>query len=171
MQTLDAIHARRDVRQYADRPLADEDLDRILEAGRRSPSSQNEQRWDFVVVTDRDRLRRLSAVWQGARHVADSAATIGLVVPTADDLATRESVAYDLGQATMCMALAATDLGIGSAHAAVEDQDLARELLELPAQHRLAFLLALGHPADRPLTPIDEPARRSFDDVVHRERW
>lgn len=171
MQTWDAIRARRDVREYADRPLAPDDLDRILEAGRRSPSSRNEQRWDFVVVTDRERLERLAQVWRGAGHVARSAATIGLVAPVAEDPEARASMAYDLGQATMAMALAATDLGIGSAHAAVADQGLARDLLGLPGERELAYMLVLGHPADRPLVPIAEPARRAFDDVVHRERW
>jgi nitroreductase len=171
VETWDAITARRNVRDYDDRPIAEADLDRILEAGRRSPSSRNQQRWDFVVVTDPERLQRLSQVWRGAGHVARSAATIGLVAPTAADADTRASIAYDLGQATICMALAATDLGVGSAHATVRDQDLARELLGLPDAYELAYLLALGYPADRPLEPIREPDRRPIDEVVHRDRW
>ena len=171
MQTLDAIRARRDVRRFDDRPIADADLDTVLEAGRRSPSSQNQQRWDFLVVTDPDRLTRLAQVWKGAGHVAESAATVCLVAPDEQDPATRASVAYDLGQATMSMALAATELGIGSAHAAVADQDLARELLGLPEDRTLVFMMPLGHPADGELQPIDRPDRRAFDDVVHRERW
>jgi nitroreductase len=171
VDTLDAIHARRDVREFADRPIDAADLDTILEAGRRSPSSRNQQRWDFVVVTDRERLQQLARVWQGARHVARSAATVCLVAPVAEDPDMREEVAYDLGQATICVMLAATALGIGSAHAAVADQDLARELLDLPADRRLAYMLPLGHPADGALEPIGRPARRPFDDVVHRDRW
>ena len=58
METWDAISSRRNVRAFADRPIADEDLDRILEAARRTPSSSNQQRWDFVVCTDREQLRR-----------------------------------------------------------------------------------------------------------------
>src|SRR5205807_8545729 len=57
VETWDAIRTRRNVREYADRPIAAEDLDRILEAGRRSPSANNQQAWDFVAVTERDRLR------------------------------------------------------------------------------------------------------------------
>jgi nitroreductase len=67
METLDAIRSRRNVRVYEDRPIDDADLQQILDAGRRTPSSRNEQRWDFVVVRDRDRLERLSHIWQGAR--------------------------------------------------------------------------------------------------------
>ncbi len=171
MDTWDAIRARRNVRDFGDRPIPDGDLDRILEAGRRSPSSRNRQRWDFVVVTARDDLERLAQVWQGASHVADSAATIGLVAPVPDDPGTRASVHYDLGQATICIMLAAADLGVGSAHGAVRDQELARELLGLPRDRELAWTIALGYPAGRPLAPISEPDRRPFDEVVHRGRW
>lgn len=171
METWDAIRARRNVRAYADRPLDDADLDRILEAGRRSPSSTNQQRWDFVVVTERNQLTALAEVWRGAGHVATSAATVALLAPSSNDLGTFGSIQYDLGQATMAMLLAAADLGIGSGHAAVRDQQLARELLGHPADRFCAWLLAFGYPAGRDLAPIDEPDRRPFDDVVHRGRW
>jgi nitroreductase len=171
METWEALRARRNVRRYEDRPIPAGELDRILEAGRRSPSSTNRQRWDFVVCTDREQLRELSKVWRGAQHVATSAATVALLAPETDDLRTRASIEYDLGQVTMSMMLAAADLGIGSGHAAVTDQDLARRILGHPQDRRCAWLIALGFPADRPLAPIGRPDRRPFDDVVHRGRW
>lgn len=169
METWDAVISRRNVRTYQDRPIPDEDLDRVLEAGRRTPSSKNTQPWDFVVVTERARLVRLAEVWQGARHVAGSAATIALVTPTVEAGPMRAE--YDLGQVTMAMLLVATDLGIGTGHSAVYDQDKAREVLGLPDDQRCAYLIALGYPADRPLAPISKPARRPFEEVVHRETW
>ena len=171
METWDAIRARRNVREYEDRPIAPDDLDRILEAARRTPSSANRQRWDFIAVTDRSQLERLSQVWRGAGHVARSAATIALVAPVPDSEGERASLHYDLGQATMSIMLAAADLGIGSGHAAARDPELAREVLGLPQDRQLAWLIALGYPADRPLTPIVDPDRRPFDEVVHRNRW
>jgi nitroreductase len=171
METWDAIRSRRNVRAVADRPVADQDLDRILEAARRTPSSSNQQRWDFVVCTDREQLRELSKVWRGAGHVATSAATICLVAPRSDDQHERESIQYDLGQTTMSIMLAAADLGVGSGHASVQDQELARRLLGLPEDRFCAWLIALGYPADRPLAPIARPDRRPFDSVVHRGHW
>ncbi|KAA9160156.1 nitroreductase [Amycolatopsis acidicola] len=169
METRDAITARRNVREYTGDPIPGEHLDRILEAGRRAPSSRNTQPWDFVVVTDRDRLVELAKVWQGAGHVAGSAATIALIGPVHE--AGGERVQYDLGQATANIMLAATDLGIGSGHSAVRDQVLAQELLGFPDDRACLYLIALGYPAGRPLRPIRKPDRRAFDDVVHRERW
>jgi nitroreductase len=171
VETWDAIRSRRNVRAYADRPIAQKELDQVLEAARRSPSASNQQRWDFVVCTDRQQLEELSKVWQAARHVATSAATIALVAPSADDRRARESVQYDLGQATMSVMLAAADLGIGSGHAAVTDQDMARRILGFPEDRFCAWLIALGYPADRPLAPIERPDRRPFQDVVHPGRW
>jgi nitroreductase len=171
VETWDAIRARRNVRAYTDQPIADDDLDRILEAARRTPSSSNQQRWDLVVCTDRRQLEELSRTWRAAGHVATSAATIALVAPEASDRRTRESIQYDLGQLTMSIMLAAADLGIGTGHAAVEDQPLARRILGLPDDRFCAWLVALGYPADRPLRPLQRPIRRPFDHLVHRGRW
>jgi nitroreductase len=171
VETWDAIRARRNVRNYAPRPIASEDLDRILEAGRRSPSSLNEQRWDFVLVTGRAELRELAKVWRGAGHVASSAATIALLAPQTDEPRTRSSIHYDLGQVTMSMMIAAADLGIGSGHSSVADQELARRILGHPMSSYAAYLIGLGYPAAHPLTPRWKPSRRAFDEVVHRGRW
>ena len=171
METWDAIRARRNVRAYTDQPIEPQQLERILEAARRTPSSRNWQPWDFVVVTERAHLRELATVWQGAGHVAGSAATIALVAPVSEDEREKAITNYDLGQATMSIMIAAADLGIGSGHSAVGDQELARRLLGLPTDHYCAFLIALGHPADRPLAPLTKINRRPFDEVVHRERW
>jgi nitroreductase len=171
VETWDAIRARRNVRSYEQRLIAEADLEQILEAGRRAPSAHNHQRWDFVVVTDRAQLGELSHVWQYAQHVAGAAATIALVLPPPSDDVPRVIDHFDLGQATMAMALAATDLGIGSGHASVANQDECRRILGLPEDHECPYLLALGYPADRPLTPITTPARRPFSEVVHRGGW
>jgi nitroreductase len=169
VETWDALRSRRDVREYSERPLSEEDLDRILEAGRRAPSGRNRQPWDFVVVTDREQLVELARVWQGARHVAGSAATVAVVLPDTDEL--RAINYFDAGQAVLSMMIAAADLGIGSAHAGVTDYELTRRVLGLPEDRFCAHLVALGHPAGRPLAPLVRPDRRPFDDVVHRGRW
>jgi nitroreductase len=171
MDTWDAIRARRNVRSYRPDPVPDSDLQRIAEAGWRSPSASNRQPWDFVIVTDPERLQALSTVWQGARHIAAAPAAIALVAPVPPDERRKLLDQYDLGQATMAMMLEATDLGIGAGHSAVGDQDKARAILGVPDDHTVAYLLGLGYPADRPLTPINKPDRRPFGEVVHRGHW
>ena len=171
METWDALRSRRNVRRYEDRPIPTGDLDHILEAARRTPSAGNRQHWDFVVVTERERLEQLATVWQGARHVASSAATIALVAPQSTDQRDREILQYDLGQATYGIMLVAADLGVGTGHSAVRDQDAARRILGVPEDRDVAWLVALGYPQDRPLAQIESIDRRPFEDVVHREHW
>jgi nitroreductase len=171
METWDAIRARRNVRQYTDQQIDRADLERILEAGRRTPSAGNWQPWNFVVVTGRERLIELATVWQGARHVAGSAATIAIVAARPEDPRREELLQYDVGQATANIMLAATDLGIGTGHSAAEDQERAQAVLGFPDGKLLAFLLSVGHPAGRPLAVIRTPDRRPYDDVVHHDRW
>jgi nitroreductase len=171
VDTWDAILSRRNVRQYTDQPIAKADLDRILEAARRAPSSKNWQPWDFVLVTDRDQLAELSDAGQYATHVPGAAAAVALVMEDFDDPQRREDARFDLGQAMMSMMLAATDLGIGTGHVTVHDQGVAHRVLGLPDDRFCAYLVALGYPADRPLKPVRHPKRRSFDEVVHRDRW
>jgi nitroreductase len=170
METWDAIRSRRNVRTYEDRPIDPQHLDQVLEAARRTPSSRNEQRWDFVVVTEEERLRELARVWRGSGHVARSSATIALIAPDEKDSGTRESIQYDLGQLTMSIMLAATDLGIGTGHGAVHDQVLAKDLLGFPDGYFCAWLIALGYPTE-PLTLIQNPERRALADLVHEETW
>ena len=171
METWDAIRSRRNVRQYTNQPIARVDLERILEAGRRAPSSMNWQPWHLVVVTDREQLVELAKVWQGGGHVADSAATIALIAAEPEDAMHRDWLQYDFGQATANMMLSATDLGIGSGHSAVLDQEQAQRVLGFPDGYFAVYLIALGYPADRPLRPLVHPDRRPFDEVVHWDRW
>ena len=171
METWDTIRARRNVRQYTDQPIARTNLERILDAGRRAASASNWQPWNFVVVTDRPQLVELAKVWQGARHVARSAATIAVVVRHPENARQPDLLMYDLGQATANIMLAATDLGIGSGHAAVSDQEQAQRVLGFPDGYFCAYLIGLGYPAVRRLRPLVRPDRRPFDEVVHWDRW
>ena len=131
----------------------------------------NTQPWDFVVVTDRQQLQDLSKVWRSGGHIAASAATIAVLTPKSDDPREEAIHEFDLGQAAISMMIQAADLGIGSCHSAVGEQDLARQILGHPQDRRCALLISFGYPADRPLKPIRSPKRRPFDQVVHRGRW
>jgi nitroreductase len=173
MTAWDAIRTRRAIRRFADRPLEPEAVDRILRAGRRAGSSKNLQRWDFLVVRDRDRLRELAAVGPWAGHLAGAAAAIALITPDprAGDAAL--SIMWDLGQAAENMMLVAWELGIGSVPATIYDADLARRVLGYPTDRHCEFILSFGYPADpAELTaPLKPGGRRPLEEIVRRERW
>ena len=168
METWDAMTSRRNVREFSDSALNPDDLDRILEAGRRTPSARNSQPWDFILVTDKEQRAALAGTWRGAWHVANAPAVIAIVAPLPAEAPT---LSFDLGQATMSMMLMAADLGVGTAHASVADQNLARTILGFPEDRFCSNLISTGIPADGPLRPIKNLKRRPFTEVVHRERW
>jgi nitroreductase len=170
MDTLKAIARVRVVRAYRPDPLPDDVLTRILDTGRHAGSSKNLQRWTFVVVRDRDALRRLAEVGPFGQPLTAATAGIALVTPSDD---TRDSVTWDLGRAAQNMVLAAWALGVGSCPVTVYDHDLASRLLGLPDGQRCPFLLAMGWPADPDdLTrPPRAGGRRELAEVVRYERW
>jgi nitroreductase len=173
MSVWRAISTKRAIRTFADTPLEPEQLDRIVRAGRRSGSSKNLQRWEFIVCRDRDHLRELSAVGPWAGHLAGAAVGIALVTPTSKGADDPLSVMFDLGQAAAYMMLAAWELGIGSVPATVYEHDLARRLLGYPETHHCEYILSFGYPADAAeLTAPNRPGnRRPLDEIVHEERW
>lgn len=168
-----AIASYRAVRAFAPGALDPGTLERILEAGRRSGSSKNSQRRDFVVVEDRARLARLASVGPWAGHLAGAAAAIALVTPDPRAPDAPLSVIWDLGLTAENMILAAWSLGIGSCPATVYDQALARSILGYPEDRHCEFILSFGRPSDpAELTrPLRRGGRRPFDEVVHHETW
>lgn len=171
METWDAIRSRRNVREFSSRILDEAILDRILEAGRRTPSSRNWQPWDFVVVTDPQQKSELSQVWRGAWHVANAPAVVAIAAPMVESEREKEILHFDLGQLVMAMMVAAADAGVGTGHAVVADQDLARSVLSLPEDRFCAYLISCGYPDGDPLRPLKTIKRRPFQEVVHRGVW
>lgn len=168
-----AVQGKRMVREFADRPLEPDHLVRILNAGRRSASSKNLQRWEFIVCRDREHLRELAAVGTWAGHLAGAAVGIALVTPRPDQADDPPSVMFDLGMAAASMMLVAWELGIGSVPATVYQPELARELLGYPESHRCEFILSFGYPADPGVltAPNRAGGRKALTDLVHDERW
>jgi nitroreductase len=173
MDTWTAISTKRAIRKFADRPLDEDHLTRILDAGRHAHSSKNTQRWTFVVVRDRDRLKQLSKVGPWAGHLAQAAVGIALITPTRDDGDDPPSVMFDLGQAASQMMLAAWDLGVGTCPVTAYEPDLAAQILGLPDGQRCRYLISVGYPA-RPQDLTRQPkagGRKELDEVVRYEAW
>ncbi|MBI5293708.1 MAG: nitroreductase family protein [Chloroflexi bacterium] len=169
MEVHDAIRTKYALRHFADQPLPDDAIRRILNAGRRSQSSKNTQPWQFVVVRDREKLIQLSQCGTYAGHMAGAAMGVAIASP---DPATRWQIAFDLGQAAAYMQLAAWELGIGSCLAAIYEPDTARAILGIPADWFFDAAISFGYPApDLPSRQPREVGRKSFDEVVRWEKW
>ncbi len=165
MNVADAIRTKRAVRQFETRPVPDEAVQAVLNAGRRAQSSKNTQPWEFIVVRERERLEELATCGTYAAHVAGSAFTVVLAAPSA-------AAAFDLGQAAAYMQLAAWELGIGSCLVYFHDEDCARRLLGVPAGRDCHMALDFGYPApDQQRPSVVQGGRKSLQELVHWERW
>jgi nitroreductase len=164
---MDAYRAaidKRDQRGFSDRPIPDDILRRILQAGRMTGSSKNAEPNRFVVVRDRERLAALGATSAFGRWMARAAAAVVIVQ-------TREHQ-FDAGRAAQNMMLAAWNEGIGSCPAHLPEAELAA-LLGIPGDLVVNRVIGFGYvPPERAAPPasVARP-RRPLAELVHWERW
>jgi nitroreductase len=168
-----AFATLRVVRDFADRPLDGPSLQAILEAGRRSGSSKNQQRWDFIVCREREHLRELSHLGPFAGHLAGAAVAVALVTPDPRGPGQPLSVVWDIGGVGARMMLAAWSRGVGSCPVTVYEQAEARRLLGYPADRWCEYLISFGYPADPSVVgrPNRPGRRRPMSELLHEERW
>jgi nitroreductase len=166
----EAIRTKRAVRKFQDKPLPDELVHAILNAGRRSQSSKNEQAWHFIAIRDRAILRALSECGPWAGHLAGAAMAVAILTP---DPTAKFQTMFDAGQAAAFMQLAAWELGIGSVPASIYEGERARGILGFPPEWHLRIALSFGYPLDEEkLTASPKRGgRRSLEEIVHWEKW
>ena len=142
----------------------------ILNAGRRSQSSKNEQGWQFIAIQNKAILKALSECGHWAGHLAGAA--LGVAILTQEPTAKFQTM-FDAGQAAAFMQLAAWELGVGSVPASIYEAEKAREILGFPPEWHLRLALSFGYPVDEEkLTAAPKKGgRRSLDEVVHWDRW
>lgn len=168
MDLMEAVRGRRSVRGFLDRPVEEEKLRAVLEAGRLAPSARNLQDWRFIVVRDRDMRLRLAEAARKQAFVAEAPVVIA-ACGTSDLVMTCGQPAYaiDTAIAVDHMTLAAFSLGLGTCWIGAFYEDQVKEILGVPDSVRMVALLPLGYPAESPRpTP-----RKSLDEVVAYERW
>jgi nitroreductase len=172
--TVRPLLRTRQVREFTAEPLTEAELDAIVDAGRWSGSSQNQQPWRFIVIRDVAALRAFHDLGlPQTRSLKTATAAVAIVLP-----AQRErlvSDAYDDGRAAERMLIAANMLGLGGGIAWIRFDvlDAVRGILGLPDDLMVRTILALGHPTEAALRPKSKPgeARRPRNEAVFEERW
>jgi nitroreductase len=161
VDTYLAVASKRDERRYADRPIPDEVVDRILDAGRVTGNSANKQEWRFVVVEDEDARQRLAEAVYVPPNVLGATLVVALVGRRT----------FDLGRAAQSMMLVAWNEGVASCPNGLRDPEAAAAVIgEAPS-----FVLGFGYPAG-PRDPESRSAaewsarasRKPLDQVVTR---
>jgi nitroreductase len=168
MDTFLAIASRREVRAYDVRPIPDEVVQRILEAGRLSGSAGNQQPWRFVLVSGEAQTALADAVSEPG-NVRSATLVVALVVGGKGHLS------FDAGRCAQNMLLAAWNEGVGGSPNGLDDRDAANAVAGVRPGESIAIVLSLGYPA-RPRDPESRSAeewtararRKPLDELVER---
>jgi nitroreductase len=169
VDTFLAIASRREVREYAGRPIPADAEQRILDAGRIAGSSRNTQPWRFLVVESPSLRERVAASVYASGNVRGAALVVVIAVHG------RGPTALDAGRAAQNMMLAAWNDSIGACPNGMPDPDAVAQLLDLEDGERPITVLTFGYPA-RVRDPqrhtaiewIERANRKPFDEVVQR---
>ena len=167
MEVNEAISKRRSIRDYEDKSVPDEKLDRILEAARLSPSARNSQDRKIIVVREKGQRLALSRAAGGQPHVAKAPVIIVALATNPEYTMPCGVPAYpiDLAIAIDHMTLIAVEEGLGTCWIGGFSQERAREILNVPERYTIAVLLTLGFPKT---IPTAKP-RKDFKDIVYYE--
>ena len=163
MNNYEFVLSLRAIRGYGEQPISSEDMTAILEAARWTGSSKNLQNWAFVVVSDREQLRRVAGCGRYTDPVRNSAATIVIVEEPGGN-------EFDSGRAAQNIMLAAKASGVASCPITLHDTEKAGAILGLSEGRTCHYAVALGYPA-----PGAEPAvfggRKPLSDLVHWDTY
>lgn len=164
---LRRAHQTRDFRPD---PVPEQALGQILEVARWTGSAMNRQPWRFIVVRERETLRRLAEAAPNAAHVGRAPLAIVIVMPGDRP----EMDAFDEARAAERILLAATALGLGAGIGWVNAsaRPTVRRLLGIPDERLVRTLVSIGYPTDEAARPKSAPgeARRPLDELVAEER-
>ncbi len=169
MDVMEAILKRRSIRSYQPKPIEEEKLRRVLEAGRQAPSASNQQPWRIVVVTDAATRKKLAAAARNQEFVGQaSAVLVGCAIKT-DRVMTCGQHCYpiDLAICMTTMSLAAVAEGLGTCWIGAFFEDKVKEILGIPAEFRVVELMPLGYPAENPAAR----PRKPMSEFAAMEKW
>jgi len=163
---VNLLRIRRSVREFQNKSIAKDQLEKIIDAARFAPTARNVQPWEFVLVTDKHKLIELAKLAENGRFMAQAAACITV-------FSTDTKYYLEDGCAATCnILLAATALGIGSCWIAGDKKPYAQQvntLLNAPLNMKLISLIALGYPQDKDcFQPSD---KRQLKELLHWEKF
>ena len=164
MDVYEAIVNKRDTRDFTEDPVSEDDLHKVLQAGRMAGSAKNQQLNRIVVVTDAGDRAKLGECGKFADWVPSCPVVMAIVVPK------EGGKAFDIGRMTQNMMVAAHGLGLASCPVTFHDSDCVRELLGFPDDHEAPMGVGIGHPAP-PKEKRESSPRIPLDELVDWGRW
>jgi len=170
MNVFEAIKKRRSVRSYLDKPIEDEKLNAVLEAGRLAPSAKNRQEWRFIVVKDSELRRRIGEAANGQSFVGEAPVVVvacGIVDGYVMSCG-QPSYPIDVAIALDHISLAAVDCGLGTCWIGAFNEGKVKEILGIPEEVRVVELMPIGYSA---FQTVKEKNRLPFSKIVKQGHW
>lgn len=161
MDTKEAIIKRRSIRKYQEKNVSDSIVEEVVNAARLAPSGHNVQPWRFFVVKDeatRNRLKEAGAVAQAFVTKApvlivccgDPFAYKNTKDPVGSDDSPEIKTYRDVSIASAFLVLRATELGLGTCYVGWRHKEKIKEILDIPKNFVVPFVITLGYPAEKP---------------------
>jgi len=175
MELFEVIERRRSIRKFKKTPIIQEDLKRILEAGRLAPSGSNRQPWRFIVVRESETKNVLAKAANNQKFIADADS---IIVALGDPGAYQSKVSYKPSRtriphiqdpmiAVEHMVLAATALGYGTCWIGAFNEEAVKQILKIPENLVVIALLPIGVPDEKP----KERSVKAFKEVFFKESY
>ncbi|MFH1654415.1 MAG: nitroreductase family protein [Pseudomonadota bacterium] len=169
MDAYDAIISRRSVREYIDKPISAELVDKIIAAGRYAPTANNRQPWDFIIIDDRTIMLKCSELLPYGKMLKEAPLAI-LVCGRVEEGIPDGYTVFDCAAATENILLAAHALGLGAVWLGVYPRDERmqgmREIFKIPKDIMPVALISIGYPAKT------KPAKKILKDSgVYKNSW
>jgi nitroreductase len=170
MRVFEAIRARKSVRSFLDKPVEDEKLLVVLEAGRIAPSAGNRQEWRFIVVRDNKLRTRLGEAANGQSFVGRAPVVIVACAESDGNIMSCGPPSYliDVAIALDHISLAAVELGLGTCWIGAFNEKKVKEILAIPDEIRVVELMPLGYPIHQ---LVKEKSRLPLKSIVKYDRW
>jgi nitroreductase len=164
---LNLLKSRRSIRIYQDKPIPQDLLLQVLEAGRWAPTGANLQPWHFIAVTDAETRKRIGEVARFFFIKSSHVEKAPVVLVLGFDKHKGKYGRYDATLAGGNMMTMATSLGLGTCWIGAFDELKVKEILEIPENIEVIGLITLGYPDEK----AEVPPRVELEKIVHWESW
>lgn len=163
-ETIKTIKTRRSIRSYEAKPISNEILEELINCARLAPSGRNVQPWEFVVITEKNMLDKISRIAEYGAFIKDAGACILVIC---------EDTKYyleDGSAATENILLAAKSLGIGTCWVAGDKKPYCSDILKLvnaPPGHKLVSIISLGYSSEE----VGTHGKKNLKEVLHWDHF
>jgi len=179
MELMEAITNRRSVRKFTDYYVTDEEIGEILNAARLAQSWANTQGWEFIVVRDRDLIKKVTEIYSRGNPATKCSMSASVLIiacaktgvsgtkGSGDETKFSEWFMFDLGVAVQNLCLRVHELGLGTVVVGLIDHDACRQILAVPEGYEVVAVLPVG----KPVAVKNGPPRKSLDECVYLDKF